>query len=223
MILVGVYKITCKVNNRFYIGASINIENRWREHRRDANNQKHHSIIFQRAWNKYGEDAFSFDVMELCDEEQYLKREQYYLDLLKPYQKEIGFNVSPKAQNNVMYGEKHPLFGKGHTEETKQKMRGPKSIEAKKNMSENHADTNGSKNPMYGKKHRPESISLMSKKMVGRYKGEKSVRAIITQEIADKIKELYATGKYTQHGLAANFGISRGCVSNIIYGRSWAT
>ena len=59
MILVGVYKITCKVNNRFYIGASINIENRWREHRRDANNQKHHSIIFQRAWNKYGEDAFS--------------------------------------------------------------------------------------------------------------------------------------------------------------------
>ena len=72
-----------------------------------------------------------------------------------------------------MYGEKTPSFWQRPYRRNKTKNERAKSIEAKKNMSENHADIKGSKNPMYGKKHRHESISLMSKKMVGRYKGEK--------------------------------------------------
>ena len=37
-------------------------DKRKKDHIRDAINNKHHSIHFQRAWNKYGEVNFKFDI-----------------------------------------------------------------------------------------------------------------------------------------------------------------
>ena len=64
---------------------------------------KHHSPILQNYWNKYGEDAFSFKIIEeIFEDEQLLVREQYYIDSLNP-----KFNCSKTAGSPL--GVKHTL------------------------------------------------------------------------------------------------------------------
>lgn len=95
---VGIYKIYNLINKKFYIGSSINVKKRWREHKRDLNKNKHHSKHLQRAWNKYGKDNFRFELLEIVDDKDILlEREQYYLDITKSYKKSIGYNMSPTA------------------------------------------------------------------------------------------------------------------------------
>ena len=61
----GIYKITNNVNGKFYIGSSQNISRRWYDHKRELRIQKHHNKYLQRAWNKYGEENFSFEISML--------------------------------------------------------------------------------------------------------------------------------------------------------------
>ena len=58
----GVYKITNKITNDFYIGSSKDIYKRWNRHKNELNKKKHINIILQRAWNKYGSDNFLFEI-----------------------------------------------------------------------------------------------------------------------------------------------------------------
>lgn len=38
----------------------------------------------QNSWNKHGEDIFQYYILEFCSEENLVKREQFYIDTLKP-------------------------------------------------------------------------------------------------------------------------------------------
>lgn len=76
----GIYTIYSSVNGRTYIGSAVNIASRWRQHRYDLRKNNHHSQHLQRAWNKYGEDAFEFSVIEECPPEQLIEREQWHMD-----------------------------------------------------------------------------------------------------------------------------------------------
>jgi len=62
--IIGIYKITNKVNGKVYIGESNNIYKRWQEHIDELNNNKHHSHKLQSDWNKYGEENFTFEILE---------------------------------------------------------------------------------------------------------------------------------------------------------------
>lgn len=108
-IIIGVYKITNTQNNNCYIGSSVNIQKRLYEHKRILNKNKHHSILLQRAWNKYGESSFTFSILEETNIENLLKLEQYYLDTNKP-----EYNILKFV--GVLTGYKH-------TEETIQKLK----------------------------------------------------------------------------------------------------
>lgn len=92
----GIYKITCVPSGKAYIGSSVNVEKRWREHRHHLAKGKHHSPTLQRAWNKYGSAAFTWEVLERVGEHELLSREQHYLDYYQPF-KSAGFNHAPKA------------------------------------------------------------------------------------------------------------------------------
>ena len=39
--MIGIYKIENKVNGKIYIGQSVNIENRWKQHMRELNKSSH--------------------------------------------------------------------------------------------------------------------------------------------------------------------------------------
>lgn len=92
----GIYKVVCMLNGRFYVGSTHNFYERWINHKKLLRKNKHHSVYMQRAWNKYGETAFSFEIIELVDLEQLLIREQFWLDTLSPFGNK-GFNTSRMA------------------------------------------------------------------------------------------------------------------------------
>ena len=62
----GIYCIENKINNKKYIGQSIDIDRRWQEHKNELNRNAHANQYLQNAWNKY--DAFNFDfyIIKAC-------------------------------------------------------------------------------------------------------------------------------------------------------------
>ena len=83
--MIGIYRIRNIINNKCYYGSAKNIEKRWERHKNDLNKNKHHSLILQRAWNKYKESNFIFEIVEECKFNILLKTEQKYLDLNPEY------------------------------------------------------------------------------------------------------------------------------------------
>jgi group I intron endonuclease len=136
--VMGVYQITNTVNGHVYIGSSVDVHKRWGRHQRELRAGTHHSAYLQRAWNKYGEDAFSFILCEQCEKEHLIEREQYYIDNVKP-----TYNIAIKAKS---------CLGVKHTEESKQKMSESKS---------------GAGNPYFGKKRSDETKHKVSKSLIG--------------------------------------------------------
>lgn len=111
----GIYRINCSTTGKFYIGSAVDLGARRRRHWHDLRNSVHHSITLQRAWDKYGEDAFTFEVLELVLVPFHLEREQYWLDTLKPFDPSIGYNIASSAQA--------ARLGLTHTPETREKLR----------------------------------------------------------------------------------------------------
>lgn len=97
----GIYKILNIISGKIYVGSALNILSRWRRHRTHANGNYHHSITFQRAWNKYGKEAFNIEILEYCDKDNLAEREQFWLDLLKPYDINIGYNIYDSSTTQV--------------------------------------------------------------------------------------------------------------------------
>lgn len=95
----GVYKITCLKNNLFYIGSSWNLYKRYKEHTNDLKKNRHTNDHLGNSWNKYGEANFLFEIIEECEINNILEREQYYLDTLFPWKRGVGFNHSPTAKS----------------------------------------------------------------------------------------------------------------------------
>lgn len=90
----GIYKITNTLNNKCYIGSAVDPKARIYTHKSQLSKGKHHSILLQRAWNKYVCDNFLFTILEECEKEKLIEREQFYLDTLNP-----EYNIAKKAGN----------------------------------------------------------------------------------------------------------------------------
>jgi len=82
--MVIIYSIKNTINEAIYIGSTKNFSKRKKTHKNSLIKNKHHSIHLQRAWNKYGEENFKFEIIEECEINKRVYREQYYIDTLKP-------------------------------------------------------------------------------------------------------------------------------------------
>lgn len=92
----GVYKIVNLVNGKPYVGSTAtSFRGRAYEHRKLLRKGRHPNIHLQRAWNKYGEEAFEFRVVQFCPPEDCLKNEQRWIDRLDAFKS--GYNRSPTA------------------------------------------------------------------------------------------------------------------------------
>lgn len=82
----GVYKITNIVTGKFYIGSSLcSIYTRIARHKSDLLKNKHVNEHLQNSFNKHGLKAFKVDILEYCEKNVVIQREQYYIDTLKPH------------------------------------------------------------------------------------------------------------------------------------------
>lgn len=104
-ILAGIYQIKNIVNNKIYIGSTKNFKKRYHEHSHLLRKGIHQNRYLQNAYNKYGEDNFIIELIEICKEDELKIREQYYIDSLNPeynITKEVIRNTPSKESRELM-------------------------------------------------------------------------------------------------------------------------
>lgn len=174
----GIYKIKNIITNKFYIGSTINFKVRFNDHKKLLRNNKHNNSHLQNSWNKHGEKNFIFEILELntCVD-LLLEREQYYLDVLMPWDNKKGYNICKIAGNTL---------GTKRSEDEKVKMSLSKLPNNEKlikkliniandiNNNDLYLDANeinykivDINNSFYNKKHSEETKKIMSEKKLG--------------------------------------------------------
>lgn len=92
-----IYKITNIVNGKCYIGQTKNYKSRFQDHKLRLRKGEHDNPHLQYAWNKYGSDAFTFEVLEFA--EDYNERERYYIKLYNSTDESYGYNILDGGEN----------------------------------------------------------------------------------------------------------------------------
>jgi group I intron endonuclease len=104
--IAGIYVLVGDFDSDFvdcpiYIGGSNNAPGRIKNHFIHLKRNKHKNQVLQRAFNKENGKFHAF-LIEECPVEQVVEREQYYLDLIRPFLSEgRGYNMEKKAKRNV--------------------------------------------------------------------------------------------------------------------------
>jgi group I intron endonuclease len=94
----GVYVIRNLVNGKVYVGsAALHFDVRKGYHLPRLRKGTHENTYLQRAWNKYGESNFQFEVLETCSPDRCLVREQHWMDFYGSYDRRYGYNICPVA------------------------------------------------------------------------------------------------------------------------------
>lgn len=165
----GIYKIINIKNNKFYIGSCASkdfLYIRLFHHINDLRNKRHVNKYLQNSFNKYGEDNFFFEIIESCDAEKCIEREQYWIDLLKP-----NYNTCLTAGNTK--GRKVSLETRNKiSEKNKLWYQSEEGIALKNKLSEIRKGKKGTK-------HSEEFKRMISEKLKGR---------IFSDETKEKMK-----------------------------------
>lgn len=96
-----IYKITNQKNGMVYIGSSIEVERRWRQHKEASINEKdhHYNYPLMIAFREFGIDNFTFEIVEtLPSWEEMIKAEHNWIvkeDCVKPK----GYNQTDKTDS----------------------------------------------------------------------------------------------------------------------------
>ena len=89
----GIYRIYCKSEDKSYIGKSINIEERWKNHLNGLKKGKHHNKNLQKVFNKYGINDFEFSILkEVNDYYEITFYESYYAEKFNAFNN--GYNIA---------------------------------------------------------------------------------------------------------------------------------
>lgn len=161
----GIYTIKNKVNDKIYVGQSIDVHDRLIHHKSKLRNNKHHSNHLQSSWNKYGEDAFEFELLKAC-KPRYLNRlEKLYVKIYDSMNPDKGYNLQSGGDSNYLVsdetrnklsGANNPNYGKPLNPITKMKI-----------SQSRKGKYSGKNNPMYGKSHSIETRKKISDSLLG--------------------------------------------------------
>lgn len=97
----GIYSIIHSDSNKRYIGSALSLSRRKREHLSRLIKGTHNNRYLQRSFNKYGNDAFVFEIIEYCNFKDLIAREQFYIDKFETCNPECGFNLAPTAGSSL--------------------------------------------------------------------------------------------------------------------------
>ncbi len=164
--ICGIYVIINNVNQKRYVGYSIDMFRRWINHKSRLNNRVHITPHLQAAWDKYGMNAFSFEILQICDKDKLYFWEDYWAKVLKTHDREFGYNIQPTSPD-----------GKIKTsEETKKRLsdsnKGNTSWTKGKKLSKSHRDAISAGN--MGRKQSEEVKLKISLKNKGRIRSKET-------------------------------------------------
>lgn len=203
---IGIYKITNKINNKVYIGQTINYKKRSKRHFSYLLRNSHHNLYLQRSYNKYGKDAFSIEMIKECEISELDQLEKDYILKYNSIDREYGYNLMDG-------GQKYRNF----TDDVKMRM----SLARKgKKLTKEHC-----RNISIGQKGRiitQDAINKANKtkKEKGIHLGEKNPNALITDETAKRIIISLLDG-LTVKEIALQYETTLDTVYNIMYNKSY--
>lgn len=174
-----IYRIRNKKTGKCYHGQTVQeVQRYWKTaHINLLRKNEHFNSYLQRAWNKYGESAFIFEVVKEANSIEKLNEleTQYVSTSLTP----LGYNLRLGGGNSLLHettkqkigsikkeqckGSNNPFYGKHHTTETKEHLR--------KLFSKRYRGTG---NPNYGNTHSPETIEKIKNSLKGKFDGERN-------------------------------------------------
>lgn len=131
---IGIYKIVNLVNGKVYVGQTKErFQRRYWLHQWKLRNGSHDNSYLQRAWDKYGEENFSFEIIEILSKEEIDEREKYWI----AYHREttgcysiqdggqpenLGNYVSAESRKRTGELNRQRLLGSKLSDSTKKKM-----------------------------------------------------------------------------------------------------
>lgn len=192
----GIYAIRHLDSARVYVGSASNLSKRWSRHRRDLRSGLHRNAHLQSAWDKYGEYAFEFVVLELTDHLDV--REQHWIDALDSF--DNGFNLCPTARSSR--GRKWSEDERASRAKTI-KNRKPESAESRESRSA-----------------RARAMAVSQRKLSPWQVDE--VRARYGERRGHRRPHARNGGGITMQQLATEYGVSLSTMSQIINGKAYA-
>lgn len=126
----GIYKIMCLPTGKVYIGQSKDVKNRFKYHLYDLKRKRHGNPYFMKAFEKWGKDAFNFDVLEYCDEKDLNERELHYINLYKSCDERFGYNIltTPVFRDAIKERWSKPDYKKKITDKAKSRWENDKEF-----------------------------------------------------------------------------------------------
>lgn len=89
--LPGIYRITCKENGKVYVGSSVDVTDRWKNHLIDLILNRHHNKDIQDDFHRYGYPSFTFEIITFVKDVSKLKEiEQSEID--KVFDRRLRYN-----------------------------------------------------------------------------------------------------------------------------------
>lgn len=204
----GIYAIVNIKNGKFYIGSAVQLKRRKTNHLWHLKNDSHQNEYLQRSWNKYGDSYFVFKVVEYCDIDALIIREQFYINEF----------VNTNILYNICNVAGSPL-GRICTDETKKKISIANSNPSEETRAKRSFALKGNKNCL-GKRIPAEVRLKMSLASKGKPKSEEHTATqytpviMIDKETDEEIREFVSLKS------ACNFvgAKSNGNISEVLNG-----
>lgn len=205
----GIYSIKNKTTGKLYIGSAVCLYTRIHSHFSMLKLDKHDNIHFQRLYRKYGVSDFCYDILEFCEKQELVEREQFYIDSMKP-----KINICKFAQSTLGY--RHGEKMKARFSETR------KGIQTKSMLGKSHSEsTKRVLSEKAKKRPLPPLLLIRSREAnLGRKWTEEMRRKIpekqakLSIEQVRQIREMLERGIY-QKDIANFFGISQRLVCRV--------
>lgn len=90
----GIYIITNTKTQKVYVGSSVNLNHRKSKHFWMLRKGIHDNDYLQNSFNKFGSSFFTFNILEFCDPNLLIERENYYINQYKSNDMNFGFNLA---------------------------------------------------------------------------------------------------------------------------------
>jgi group I intron endonuclease len=240
----GVYWIKNITNNKVYIGSAINFGHRKSVHFYTLRKNKGINLHLQRSFNKYKEDNFMFEILEIVDftddkiglKQILLDKEEFWINEFNSIDRLLGYNIRPIPHSNLGMkmseeSKKKMSIAKKQqvwTEEWKRNMsiaaknKKPCTEETKKRMSES------AKKKAFPSQETRDKLARFgdTNPMYGRHHNKNTKEKIgiatakLTKEEVSQIKTLLLKG-FTYKEIAKIFNISPTNIGHIAREKTW--
>jgi group I intron endonuclease len=166
-------------------------------HQSNLRNNKHKNQYLQNAWNKYGETAFVFGIIEYFNQDVLIEKEQYYIDITPK-----KYNLRLTAASNL---------GLSMSVETKEKIR---------NKALGRTPSTEVKSLLSTLKQKPKYIKIAIANLPVCTSGENNPRTKLSNSDIPKIIALINKG-IRNKDICKEFPIKSNALTELKAGRSW--